>query len=214
MKHDANRTRGSQLFGLVLVLLGPLPLGCQAKPSGRAATPPDPTVVLFPERAPNPLVENGRAYDKAVIDTRDLKTVVLPEGPKIEIEHGGPRGRIEIFMEKVQGFGGHLGKPMSIRETRKKMGCAKKAEADKTVIGTFGEWDSNIEGGAYMHLLFRVPAGVKVETRNGLCGPYGARKGRGGPLIREERIVPGEGGWQAIPDEPDPALTAKSAGGS
>jgi hypothetical protein len=136
---------------------------------------------MFPERAPDPLVENGRAYDKAVIDTRDLKTVVLPEGPKIEIEHGGPRGRIEIFMEKVQGFGGHLGKPMSIRETRKKMGCARKTEAGKTVIGTFGEWDSNIEGGPTWGCCFGCPPASRWRPARDWPGRTGHGKAEADP---------------------------------
>jgi hypothetical protein len=169
----------------------------------------DTSVVLDTGELHSPKVQNGKAYDKATINIGDEKFVVVPDDAKIE--HNGPDGRIEIYIEKTLEFGGHPGELMSIRNERKNMGCVMKSEADKLIIATYGEWDSNIEGGAFIQaLVIRVPDKLKVETRKGLSGPILARKGFGKKKqTRSDGIEPGENGWKAIADVPDPKQTAK-----
>jgi hypothetical protein len=187
------------LLGAALVLLA----GCQEQ------KPKDATVVLS-TRPANPKVENGWAYDKATLDCGRYKVVVVPHDA--QVERGGSDKQVEIYMEKEQSFSGHPPELASIRDARKEMGCARKEDKDKVVLATYGEFDSNIEGGTFMKLRLRIPAGLTVETRTGLSGPIRARL-RPGERQRREDIRPGFGGWEAIPDEPDPQQTARSAEG-
>ncbi len=149
------------------------------------------------------------AFDKATLEIASNTALVVPDNAKIE--HIDAKDRIEIFLQKIQSFGGFPPQQMSIRVTRKGMGCVKKLEVGKTIIATYGEWDSNIEGGTFIGgLVVRVPDSAKVESRKGLSGPTKARRGFGEPQTRLEGFEPGTNGWQVIPDEPDPAMTARS----
>jgi hypothetical protein len=166
----------------------------------------DPGVVPDGAEAPSDRVENGRAYDKATIEIDASKGLVVPGDAKVAA--AGAEGRVEVFLEKRLSYAGHPPDRMSIRDERRKMGLATRAEGGKLVVATCGEWDSDIEGGARMRVLLRVPPGLPVEHRQGLSGPVNwfpppARKER-------ERVTPGEGGWKAVPDEPDPRHTAKT----
>jgi hypothetical protein len=145
--------------------------------------------IVFSDRTADPLVQNGRAFDKAVLEVGANGILVVPEGARVE--DGAPQGRVEIYMEKILSYMGHPPHRMSIRQVRHHMGVARKTEGNKVVIATFGEWDSDIEGGAFMRLLIRVPDGVTVERRAGLSGE--ASPGRG---------------WPALDADPDPSLTA------
>lgn len=198
----SNRKR--RLFAIALLILVPLLGSCQAK------TPEEASIVLS-MRTAGPRITNGQAYDKAVLDIGDYKGVIVPDDAKVE--HGAPAGQMEINMKKSLHWMGHLGPGVfrHIRDERKRMGCASKTEADKLVIATWGEWDSLIEGGASMKMLIRVPAGLRVETRKGLSGPARGPP-RSAPTKLRDEIKPGENGWKAVSDEPDPKQTAKSVG--
>jgi hypothetical protein len=63
---------------------------------------------------------------------------------------------------------------MSIRGALKNIGCAVRVEDDTLVVATYGEWDSRIEGGAYMKVVAVIPDGLVVEQRKGLSGPDSA----------------------------------------
>jgi hypothetical protein len=96
-------------------------------------------------------------------------------------------------MAKTLNYGGHPGELMTIRKMREDMGCASREDGDTLLIRTFGEWDSRIEGGAYITLVVVVPNGVEVEQRKGLSGP----KNAGGAAARipalpdpERRMAP------------------------
>jgi hypothetical protein len=195
-------------FQVVFFMLGlVVSVGCQKTPE---KAPEEASIVLERYRAPSPKVENGLAYDKATLNIGDFKTVVVPVDAKVE--QGQSIGQVEIFMEKSQHFSGHPGTLMSIRETRKQMGCAKKTENGKLVLATYGEWDSQIEGGlSIKKLLIRVPDGVEVEHRGDLSSPIRAKLRPGQPPNRP-LIEPGKDGWEALSNEPDPKHTAKSAG--
>lgn len=164
-----------------LSLLVTIFAGCQAK------SPEEASIVLSTVKAPNPEVENGWAYDRATLDLGNHKGVVVPDDARVE--RAGEAGRIEVFMEKSLNYGGHPPDPMSIRIQRKKMGCVHKIERDKVVVATYGEWNSNIEGGTSMKVLIRVPDGLLVGTRKGLSGPIRFRL-RGGDPPNREKVVP------------------------
>ena len=88
------------------------------------------------------------------------------------------------------------------------------------VLATFGEWDSQIEGGTRMRIVALVPLGVAVEQRAGLSGPYSAgREWHGQYLTKPKEVKEGywygpaspADGWTAIPDVPDPERRAEGA---
>jgi hypothetical protein len=199
------RSRTWRPAAAALLLGGLLLVGCQKDKQEAAATDAE-NASLDIHEVFNGKVENGVAYDKATLEPGDHEAVVVPKEAKVET---GGQG-IEIYMAKRLSYAGHPREFMSIREERKKMGCASRTETKKLVIGTFGEWDSNIEGGAEMMLLIRVPATVRVERRKGLSGPIDMRPERSEKPPRP-LITPGADGWKAIPETPDPKHTAKSA---
>jgi hypothetical protein len=74
-------------------------------------------------------------------------------------------------MEKTLDFAGHPDEAVSIEVTRTKMGCATHISGGTIEIGTFGEYDTHIEGGAFLHLRISVPVGMEVIRRDDLEGP-------------------------------------------
>jgi hypothetical protein len=206
------------IFLLGLSSLGP---GCSKQ------TPPPPVVaasmdnqdksiVPDPRGAPNPKVQNGDIFDKAILKAADIKTLIVPENAKVE--QSGTEGAVELYVKKTQSFGGHPPEPMTLESARKHMGCATKVEDGKVTLATYGEFSTK-EGGSEMKLFLRVPAGLVVEKRPNLSGPNsaGQRKQEGGYLTKEPDARDGYwygpasagAGWKAIPLEPDPKRTAK-----
>jgi hypothetical protein len=156
------------------------------------------------------IVENGSAYDQAAIDVTPYKAIYLPEDADVQI--GAEEGKLQLFMRKTLSFGGHPPESMYLRDTRKHMGCALKAEDDALLVATFGEWDSHIEGGTFMGLLFLVPEGIEVRRKANLSGPNSAgREWNGSYLTKPKEVKTGywygpaspATGWSAIPDVPD-----------
>jgi hypothetical protein len=191
-----------------LVLLSPALLaGCG--PTGPGAETPAAQekreglrgLTIFGRRGGRVCVENGYAYDRATVDLGNHTAVVVPADARVE--RGAPAGRVEIYLEKHMGYGGYAVK--SIREERKKMGCARKSEGDKLLLAGYGWWTS-IEGGTGLTLLIRLPDGLPVEKRRSLSGPNEEE----GKAKMPSRRSPSSLGpdWEAIPDEPDPAMTA------
>jgi hypothetical protein len=152
------------------------------------------------------IIENGSAFEQATIEVKKHERIFLPDDA--EVRHVGHGHVVHIYMKKTLEYFGH-GVPKSIRQARNDMGCAMKADGDALWIATFGEWDTQIEGGAYMCILIEVPAGVRVEPRKGLSGPPWGGRPLGIRRDLRERIEPGKGGWQAIPAVPDPEHRAK-----
>jgi hypothetical protein len=209
-------------FGVALLAgLGALSFGC----SNQVPPPPvvaaimehqDESIVPDPRGAPDPKVQNGDIYDKAIIKAADIKTLIVPENAKVE--RAGAADAIELYVKKTQSFGGHPPEPMTLEAARKHMGCATKAENGKLTLATYGEFSTK-EGGAHMRLLLRVPAGLTVETQPKLSGPEssGQRKQDGAYLTKKADAREGYWygpasagtGWKAISLEPDPKRTAK-----
>lgn len=156
-------------------------------------------------------VENGSAYDKATIELDNYTQVVIPDDAVVR--YGSEPKKLQIHMKKMLGFAGHPPEAMSIKQARNHMGCAIQVEKAALVIATFGEWDSHIEGGASMKVVFVVPKGVEVEKRAKLSGEDSvcSRAWEGGLLTKPAEVKegywygpasPGQG-WKAIKAVPD-----------
>jgi hypothetical protein len=153
----------------------------------------DPSVVVS-DHAPSHKVQNGTAYDRATFDVRGVKRIVLPA--EATVRRGGSDEQVQLFMAKELQFGGHPGEAMSIGQTRKEMGCASRREGATLTVAIYGEWDSGVEGGAYVKLVAVVPDGIEVEQRPGLSKPLDAVHAWRGLSLPAP-------GWVAIPDSPD-----------
>jgi hypothetical protein len=161
------------------------------------------------------MVENGTAYDRATIDLGNAKKVVLPDNAVVR--RSGQTGKLQLFIARTLSFAGHPPKAMTVRGARKNMGCATHGEGASLVIATFGEWDSHIEGGAYMKIVALVPQVVEVEQRKGLSGPESAGQGKNGESSAIPKDAPDEywysstspaDGWSTVASVPDPDRTA------
>lgn len=165
----------------------------------------------------DPNVNNGIAFDRGTLNPAGTKKIVLPENAIVR--RSGQTTEVEVFLAKHLAFVGHPGKRLSVRDARREMGCAMKFEDGALTIATFGEWDSHVEGGASMKLVFVVPEAVVVETRAGLSGERSAAmQPHRGIVLTESTTAPGrswygptsrEGSWAAIPTVPDPQRTAQ-----
>jgi hypothetical protein len=180
----------------------------------------DQSIELFDPFRASEIVENGSAYDRAVVDLGSAKRIVLPNDAVVR--RTGKSEKVQLFVKKTLAYAGHPGEPMSIREARNNMGCAVKVEGDTLVVATVGEWDSFIEGGGHIRLVAVVPEGVELELRKGLSGPTsdgqewdrkrppGLRGMRG---VASYKPVSLEKGWTAVPDVPDPNRTTAADAG-
>lgn len=179
----------------------------------------DPSLDIDEPFAPSQKVENGNAYDRAAVELGTAAKVVLPDDAVIR--RSTEIGMVELFMKKTLAFGGHPPERMSIRDARNNMGCAVKAEDRALVVATFGEWDSHIEGGAYMRVIAIVPEGVELEQRKGLSGETSAGREWHGQWLTKPKDAKGgywygpaspADGWTAVPTVPDGGRTAKGLG--
>ena len=84
------------------------------------------------------------------------------------------------------------------------------------MVATYGEWDSHIEGGASIRLLFVVPRSIEIQTDESLSGEDSKGRAWDGAYLTKPRDVDNgywygpaspATGWTAIPDVPDTELT-------
>jgi hypothetical protein len=76
-------------------------------------------------------------------------------------------------------------------------------DAWKFFIGTYGEWDSLIEGGTSIELIVEVPDGIEIERDDHLSGGSSILTATGQPDGRNVMDGPAKG-WiiiQSVPDE-------------
>ncbi len=121
------------------------------------------------------MVSNGTVHDSAEIPLADVRTVRVPERAEVEFVESGTTIRAE--MAKTLAFAGHPPRRMSIRETAKNMGVATRMEGDLMELATYGEWDSQIEGGAFIELTLVVPKHISVVRGTSLSGPDSVAQG-------------------------------------
>jgi hypothetical protein len=156
--------------------------------------------LILDEPWANGRIQNGWAYDRAVLALPEGAVLVVPGN--VRVERSGSESRVEVFIEKHLGYHGYLNDPLSIQEQRRFMGVARKDDAKKVQLSTYGEWNSNFEGGASVLLLIRVPAGVQVN----LLPIPAPKRGREFTIPTAVALAPG---WQALSVEPDPRFTAR-----
>lgn len=212
-----------RLFPCVILLggFGWLGLDCSNQnPSAPVSAVPvnnlDESIVPHSSPAPNPKVQNGDVYDKAMLKAADIKTLIVPDNANVE--RTGADGAIELYVHKTQSFGGHPSEPMTLEDARKKMGCATRAYDGTVTLATYGEYSTK-EGGSRIKILLRVPATLSIETQPGLSGEEskGQKRKEGSYLTKEPDAKDGYWygpasagpGWKAIPMEPDAKRTAK-----
>jgi hypothetical protein len=161
-----------------------------------APVPDDPSITLLPDSSE---LRKGTIYDKAVLNVDATQTIVVPNSAIVE--HGAQARRVELYLAKqmVDESDDH------IRELRTTMGCVKRMEQGKLVLGVYGEWGMMESAAGMRVLLIRVPNGQPVETRAGLSGTVGVK---GVHRLSRSTREPGEDGWETIPSEPDPKRTA------
>ncbi|HVT81196.1 MAG TPA: hypothetical protein VHM90_11120 [Phycisphaerae bacterium] len=186
--------RASLARGLGLVALG---WGCALGLAGCDST------VVNTYSADQGNIVNGIAYDAGVIDVGTAARVVVPEGTVVR-ETAGDR-RVHIYLQKRLAWHGQPLIPTDIHYERHKMGSAYRREGDALILGTYGEWDSKAEGGAYVRLAVDVPAGMKVEMRKGLSGMESPVL-VGEPIFDSLQSRPFAAGWYQIKDQPDKSL--------
>jgi hypothetical protein len=116
----------------------------------------------------NPKVKNGSAFDCAALEISGFTTLVVPDDAVVE--KGSSGNVVQIKMRKKLHFVGHPPNPVNPEVARRNMGCAWKEQGDVVSLGTYGEWDSHIEGGASVHLTILVPPTMTVKQESGLSG--------------------------------------------
>ena len=152
---------------------------------------------------------NGKAYDASRIRLEGIRKLVVPQDVSIR---AGQEGGIDVYAAKSLDFFGHPPDSMGISESRRWMGAAMKVEGDELRLSTYGQWDSNIEGGLQIHLLLVVPPGVQVSRS--LASDSSPSCSRGWPEgepsfqrptnpIRYGMMACG-GGWRPLHQRPDP----------
>jgi len=178
-------------------------------------------IILSPEKAQSPGVQNGRAYDKASLDVTEIKAIVVPEDALVD--PGASEGAVLIYMEKnlgEHGYGYKLdenSRPiMTPQHARRNMGCAFKTEGSALIIATYGEW-AHKEGSAVLNLLIRVPSSLTLVKKADLSGENSVAQGEEEDWREKNRILkinwygpacPNKK-WTAVPSEPDPQMTAR-----
>ena len=184
-----------------------------AVPSDATAT--DRSMVIDQEWSrPAKSVTNGSVYDVATLNIAEYRTVRVPKGASVK--QGAEDGIVRVFMEKSLFFVGFPPKPIDLFTARRSMGCAWRADGGTLQLGTFGEWDSHIEGGAGMALLLVVPPSVVVEYGDTLSGEasiaakheYDSRDSDPDYWYTADEPA---SGWTALPSEPDPSRRALGA---
>lgn len=207
VRSESSRMRGHRLVMSAAMAAFLFALACAAR---------DGSIVVDEQWSrPDRGITNGSVYDVATIDLAGFKTVRVPTGSQVTREAAD--GVAHLHMRKALFFVGYPPKPIDLLTARRAMGCAWKADGERLILGTFGEWDSQIEGGAAMSLLLVVPSSVSVEFADDLSGEsslaaeqdpdawlkHGDAESRhwysaGAPAF----------GWIPLPSTPDPSRRA------
>jgi len=154
------------------------------------------------------LVENGDAYDRAILDAGDYKELIIPEGTATPIR-SEESGKITLKMKKSLFTGMWPGKSMSIRQLRNTMGCAVKVENKKIVLGTYGHRINFYHGGSWMTIIIEIPKGIEINRSAENGSKNGSPLDPQQSLTRREdnnqgpwRLPEAADGWCRIPAVP------------
>lgn len=177
----------------------------------RSSTPQRDEAIVLSESELNPKVVNGSAYDKGSVSAGGITRLEIPHDAVLQT--GAPSGQVLIYLKKTLAFGGHPPVPISIAEGRRFMGVALRVQDTDAQLATYGEWDSRIEGGAFIRLLVRVPDGMVVSRTQGLSGVKSQANSDRIGLTEESSAWYGSrrprSGWVAVGTQPDPDCVAK-----
>jgi hypothetical protein len=163
----------------------------------------------------------GSVFDRGNVSLKaSIKRIILPSNAAVAV--GAPASTIEVFTEKNLGFMGHPPTPITAESVRHNMAIATREDGSDLLLGTFGEFDTHIEGGAGLLLFVRVPSdGVTVLGRRELSGedsivmkfpesiPYAKQEaGKIGYWYAPTNPAPG---WTRLLTRPDPQQVVRSA---
>ena len=112
-------------------------------------------------------VQNGSAFERAVIGVSQFDALVIPDDARIETST--PRADLTLLTKKTLDYRGHPSKPVDIRVEYKNAGCAYRIDGSTMTVATYGEWWSK-EGGLQMQLIFLAPPTTRVLRKRGLSG--------------------------------------------
>ena len=155
----------------------------------------------------DPNVVNGSAFDCGAIELEQITTLIVPSEAVVRRTD---RTRVVVVRaRKNLNFAGHTGgRPINPGTARENMGSAWKRTGRTVRIGTYGEFNTHIEGGAWIDLHLEVPRGLKVDRSADLSGPWS----EAGALEYSERLAHGKWhapttprmNWHAFDEVPDP----------
>jgi hypothetical protein len=163
-------------------------------------------------------VQNGSAFEKTSILALSDTLLIIPMNAIAE--PNDTRDSIKLFIAKTISFGGHPPREIGIQACRNYFGAALKREKQILKIATFGEWDSRIEGAAWINMIITYPTRMKIERRTNLSGDssesindskanFTGRLNGDGPYWYSSTEC--AAGWQKIHELPDYEQTAKRA---
>ena len=111
---------------------------------------------------------NGVSYERAILHLNHGQILYVPSNA--HVEEGGQCKDVKINVAKQLSFGGYPPGRMHIQNVRRCVGIAYKESGNSVSLGTYGEWDSQIEGGVFIGMAVCVPPDIKVELREKLSG--------------------------------------------
>jgi hypothetical protein len=133
-------------------------------------------------------------YDCAALELSGFSALVLPADATVDVSM---TDAVVLYMAKEVHFMSIPTFAVSIPEALEKMGIAWQAEGEKLYIGTYGEWDSLIEGGTSIELVVEAPDGIEIERDARLSGGNSIVTATGQPDGWNVIGGPAEG-WQII----------------
>ena len=175
---------------------------------------PDTAIVVHPSPVESERIVNGTAYDVGWLELSEVETLVLPPAARLERSAELASHRARVRLTKTLGYAGDPPASMTPRHARRFMGVATTRRDDGTLaLGTYGEWDSEGAGRAWLAVEVTVPADAATEVQydDTLGGEESAAAG-----ALELKDEPGHWyvsnrpatGWQRLATEPDEQAAA------
>jgi hypothetical protein len=157
-------------------------------------------------------VTNGTTYDCGAIELDSVERVIVPTDAVVERVPAGDV--IVIRTRRALNFAGHTGsRELDLTHARHNMGIAWTLRGRTVQIGTFGEFDTGIEGGATLSLHIDLPENIESRESADISGPWSIASARTetpeftrgvwfGPTLPAMN-------WHSIPERPDPTGRAR-----
>ena len=147
--------------------------------------------------------DNGTAFRSATLNLTDIDTIYFPTRTKVV--HAN-RSTLLIHIDKMLSFHGFSDETLSINTARNNMGCAFRRNRSSVFVATFGEFDSDNDGGTFVELTAFVPDALNVKyddtyERLDEWGQATSSK----LWLKDGRLVGGSGkqtDWKLLKDRP------------